>query len=90
MIEKVTGTAQIPDFLIYKGDTLAIYANPLETYFDSISRPDNIFAKYGYNSTACWRGYIGFWELKNDSLYLVELQGDSTKIDLSHIAAIDL
>ncbi|MFT3739079.1 MAG: hypothetical protein QM786_09995 [Breznakibacter sp.] len=85
MIEKTSGTAQIPDFLIYKGDTLSIYANPLESYFDSISRPDSIFDKYGYNSTACWRGYIGFWELKNDSLFLLELQGDSTIIDLSLI-----
>jgi hypothetical protein len=85
MIEKVSGTAQIPDFLIYKGDTLSIYANPLESYFDSISRPDSIFEKYGYNSTACWRGYIGYWELRNDSLFLVELHGDSTKIDLSLI-----
>jgi len=82
MIEKVSGTGQIPDFLIYKGDTLSIYANPLETYFDSISRPDSIFDKFGYNSTACWRGY---WELKNDSLFLIELHGDSTKIDLSLI-----
>lgn len=85
MIEKVSGTAQIPDFLIYKGDTLSIYANPLESYFDSISRPDSIFEKFGYNSTACWRGYIGYWELRNDSLFLVELRGDSTKIDLSLI-----
>jgi uncharacterized membrane protein YfhO len=85
MIEKVSGTAQIPDFLIYKGDTLSIYTNPLESYFDGISRPDSIFDRYGYNSTACWRGYIGYWELKNDSLFLIELRGDSTKIDLSLI-----
>jgi hypothetical protein len=85
IIEKVSGTAQFPDFLIYKGDTLSIYANPLESYFDSISRPDSIFDKYGYNSTACWRGYIGYWELKNDSLFLLELHGDSSLIDLSLI-----
>jgi hypothetical protein len=85
MIERASGTAQIPDFLIYKGDTLSIYANPLESYFDSISRPDSVFEKYGYNSTACWRGYIGYWELRNDSLFLVELQGDSAIIDLSLI-----
>lgn len=84
-IEKSYGTAQIPDFLIYDGDTLSIYANPLESYFDTHSRPDSIFNRYGYNLTACWRGYIGYWELKNDSLYLIELQGDSTSIDLSLI-----
>lgn len=84
-IGKLFSTAQIPDFLIYKGDTLAIYANPLESYFDKILRPDSIFDKYGYNSTACWRGYIGYWELKNDSLFLLELNGYSQKIDLSLI-----
>lgn len=85
MAQRVFGTAQIPDFLIYKGDTLSIYANPLESYFDSISRPDTIFDKHGYHSTACWRGYIGYWEIINDSLFLIELHGDSAKIDLSLI-----
>lgn len=83
--QKAFGTAQIPDFLIYKGDTLSIYANPLEIYFDNHLRPDSLFAELGYNSTACWRGYIAYWELKNDSLFLLEVQGDSTKIDLSLI-----
>jgi hypothetical protein len=26
-------------------------------------------------STACWRGYIGTWEVKDGRLYLVNLQG---------------
>jgi hypothetical protein len=85
VIQEASGTAQITDYLIYKGDTLAIYANPLESYFDSISRPDSIFDEYGYNSTACWRGYIGYWELTNDSLFLIELHGDSNQFDLSLI-----
>lgn len=81
------GTAQVSDYLIYKGDTLKIYANPLESYFDSTlrPRPDSVFDKYGYKSTGCWRGYIGYWEIKNDSLFLLELHGDSCKIDLSLI-----
>ncbi|MFC0878831.1 energy transducer TonB [Saccharicrinis sp. FJH2] len=81
-IEKSYGTAQIPDFLIYKGDTLSIYANPLESYFDTHPRPDSLF---DYNSTSCWRGYIGYWELKNDSLFLINILGDSSSIDLSLI-----
>jgi hypothetical protein len=56
--QKVFGTAQIPDFLIYEGDTLSIYANPLESYFENHPRPDSLFAEVGYNSTACWRGYV--------------------------------
>lgn len=83
--QELMGTAQIPDYLIYKGDTLAIYTNPLESFFENEERPDSLFDKYGYNSTACWRGYIGYWELKNDSLFLLKLEGDSTKIDLSLI-----
>lgn len=76
------GTAQYPDFLIYNGDTLALFSNPLEEYFYNHSRPDDIFERYGYNSTACWRGYIGYWELKNDSLFLIELRGEISSIDL--------
>jgi hypothetical protein len=26
------------------------------------------------SSTACWRGYVGTWKIKNDELYLVSLQ----------------
>ena len=51
--QKAFGTAQIPDFLIYEGDTLSIYANPLESYFENHSRPDSLFSEIGYNSTAC-------------------------------------
>lgn len=83
--EKVSGTAQYPDILIYKGDTLSIFANPLESYFESIIRPDSIFEEFGINSTGCWRGYIGYWELKNDSLFLLKLRGASEIIDLALI-----
>lgn len=82
---KAFGTSQAPEFLIYKGDTLLIFAAPLESYFKHNSRPDSVFYKYGLNSTAYSRGYIGYWELKNDSLFLIELRGDSGKIDLSLI-----
>lgn len=83
--QNVFGTAQFPDFLIYNGDTLSIYSNPLESYFESHPRPDSLFAKTGYHSTACWRGYIAYWELKNDSLFLTKIEGDSFNIDFSKI-----
>ncbi len=79
------GTAQFPDFLVYNGDTLSIYTNPLESYFDNHSRPDSLFAEIGSHSTACWRGYIAYWELKNDSLFLTKIEGDSINIDFSYI-----
>lgn len=85
VFEHVYATTQAPDYLIYKGDTLAIYSNPLESYFAKEGRPDCVFDKYGYKNTSCWRGYIGYWELRNDSLFLVEVRGESTNIDLSLI-----
>ncbi len=27
------------------------------------------------NCTALWRGYVGIWEIVNDRLYLIELNG---------------
>lgn len=80
------GTGQIPDFLIYKGDTLSLFSNPLEGYFNfQHKRPNKLFDSLGYNSTACWRGYIAHWKLRNDSLFLTRLEGDKSNIDLSVI-----
>ncbi|QHT68057.1 hypothetical protein GXP67_16125 [Rhodocytophaga rosea] len=67
------GTAQRPDLLIYQGDTLALYANPLEAYYtEQNPRPRN----FGINScwsTACWRGYQALWEIREDHLYLLAI-----------------
>lgn len=82
---KVFATAQVPDYLIYNNDTIPIFSNPLESYFNKHKRPDKIFEKYGYHNTGCWRGYIAYWELKNDSLFLLRIEGDSLDIELSLI-----
>lgn len=80
------GTGQIPDYLIYKRDTLSLFSNPLEGYFNFWhKRPNKLFDSLGYNSTACWRGYIAHWKLRNDSLFLTKLEGDKSSIDLSVI-----
>lgn len=65
-------TGQVPDYLIYKGDTLAIFSNPLEQYFEKIGNRELIDFD-GCGSTACWRGYKAIWELKNDSLLLIQI-----------------
>lgn len=67
---RIFGTAQIPDLLIYNDDTLSLYANPLESYFNEDNpRPGNIGGG-GCWSTACWRGYQAIWEIKDHKLYL--------------------
>lgn len=69
---RVGATAQHPDRLIYQGDTLPLFTNPLEQYFsESHPRPDSLFC---IASSACWRGYIATWELRSDSLFLRSIQ----------------
>ena len=66
-------TGQVPDFLISQNDTLPIFTNPLEQYFEKTGNrelPDFV----GCGSTACWRGYSAIWELRNDSLLLVSIK----------------
>ncbi|GEM_PF-1046500 len=68
----IYATAQVPDYLIYKGDTLPIFSNPLEQYFQK--KGNRLLLDFvGCVSTACWRGYKAIWELKNDSLFLRQI-----------------
>lgn len=73
-------TAQIPDILVVGNDTLHLFCNPLEGYFDETHpRPDDM---WGMGSTACWRGYQAYFEIRSDSLFLTAIRlgekGDST------------
>jgi hypothetical protein len=64
-------TAQRPDRLIYEGDALRLFANPLEAYWPTIGwRPLFVF-----ESTANWRCYVATWEIRSDTLVLIELAG---------------
>ncbi len=64
-------TAQVPDKLIYKGDTISIYASPLEQLYknDSI-RPELFGLKDDCGLTSCWRGYQAEWTIINNEIYL--------------------
>lgn len=85
---QVLATAQVPDILIWKGDTMPLHANPLESHpaFEQLSK--NLYgAKDGCMNTACWRGYQAEWTLEKDQLYLTAIysccyQDDSVKADL--------
>lgn len=84
----VFATAQIPDSLIYNGETVPIFSNPLESFFSEKNpRPDNLFR---FSCTACWRGYKAIWEVKGGSLYLIRViegtcSADAPEIDMSKI-----
>lgn len=72
MTNSVFATGQVPDYLIYKGDTVAIFSNPLEQFFEGTGKTE-LIDFVGCGSTACWRGYKAIWELKNDSLFLRQI-----------------
>ncbi len=67
---------QMTDFLVCEGDTLAIYSDPLEAYFqeNDINPSASFPALANCWSTACWRGYVAFWELRNDSIFLKKIR----------------
>lgn len=65
-------TAQFPDILTYKGEKVSIFSNPLEQYFSEENpRPGDLFQAL---CSACWRGYVATWEIKDDGyLYLIKV-----------------
>ena len=72
---KMFGTAQIPDLIIYKGDTLSLYACPLGSYpNEELINPKKLFGSKGCFFTACWRNYVATWEIIDDKLYLTEVR----------------
>lgn len=74
-------TAQIHEILIYDGnETSMAFCPPLAEDNPRIKRlTDEEFKEDGLGgiifSTACWRGYKGTWEIKEDRFYLVGLKG---------------
>ena len=64
-------TAQMPERLTYKGEKLSLAEQPLSAFFKLAgSKP-----AMAETSSALWRGYIGSWEVTNERLYLVGLDG---------------
>ena len=84
---KVFGTAQIPDILIYKGDTLSLYSCPLNSYPNQdLINPKELFDGYGCFYTACWRNYIATWEIIDDELYLTKIRNACFPTDLKNVS----
>lgn len=67
----VFATGQEPDRIIYKGQEYMLFSNPLETYFKKY--PDKRPTR-GFESTDLWRGYIATFEVRNNRLFLKDIQ----------------
>jgi hypothetical protein len=77
------GTAQIADKLLYKNETMWIFSNPLESYFNEKNpRPDHLFT---FKCTACWRGYVATWKIEEGYLYLTKVVEGSCGADAKEI-----
>ena len=64
------GTLQMPERLLHEGQELRLACVPLEKYFDA-NHPKP--TEFRCRNTACKRGYIGTWEIKDKQLYLKSL-----------------
>lgn len=64
-------TAQYPDKIIYNGKEYGLHSNPLEAYFEK--NPDKR-PKGGIMSTALWRGYVATFEVKDNQLFLKDIE----------------
>jgi hypothetical protein len=68
---KVFATTQYPDKIIYNGKGYNLHSNPLEAYFEK--NPDKR-PQGGIISTALWRGYVATFEIKDNQLYLKDIE----------------
>lgn len=67
----VFATAQCPDKIIYNGKEYSLHSNPLEAYFE---KNPNKRPKSGIMSTALWRGYVATFEVKDNQIFLKDIE----------------
>jgi len=79
-------TAQASELLIYGGKEIRLCSNPLSSYL----RQTGI--SFESPSTACWRGYIGTWEIIEsdgiERLYLVALSAHRSYEEIAGVSDI--
>jgi hypothetical protein len=81
------GTAQIPDILIYKGDTISLFDCPLAYLANQeLFRPQNLFGSSGCFYTACYRNYVATWIIDNNKLYLISIRNACYPTKMSYVA----
>ena len=67
-------TAQVSETLILNGQKTKMCACPLDGFLAANTKRWNFAA----NCSACWRGYIGTWEIVDNRLYLKAIEGELT------------
>ena len=69
--QNLFATAQYPDNIIFEGKEYMLHSNPMEEYFEKYpdKRPSG-----GIMSTALWRGYVATFIVKDNELYLKDIE----------------
>jgi hypothetical protein len=67
-------TAQTRERLLYEGEELAMAAEPLNLWLAHGSNG----VRFSWNSSSCWRGYVGTWAIEGGRLYLKAIRDDMT------------
>ena len=78
---RVFASPQMPDYIIFKGDTIATYNLILEQYLQRQEKTESekLFglsfrkSSNGGFSFNCWRGYQAIYKIDNDTLFLVDI-----------------
>ena len=69
-------TAQVHERLILDGELTSMMTCPtLPMQHLRLYRRDPADVSWISGTTACWRGYIGTWEIRDGQLYLVSIEG---------------
>lgn len=77
-------TIQVSERLLLRGEAQSMRTTPLRAYLD-IVKPAVIYAN---RTSACWRGYVGEWELNIDRLYLLAIKASILKDGITRPARL--
>lgn len=64
-------TAQVSEKLLFNGQQLRLCEVPLNAYFALTGAAP----KFRAETSACWRGYVGTWDIQDSRLYLIDIGG---------------
>lgn len=64
--------AQLPDWITINGAYRDLYSNPLEQYWTRFGKRRQAF----YPTLNCTRGYIASWEVQDNQLFLLGIDGN--------------
>ena len=64
-------TAQAMEKLIFNEKEVSMATEPLASYLSNLKEKPPLISP----TTACWRGYYGKWEIKDNKLYLINFEG---------------